>query len=102
MPTTTEPFDDVAVALTPSKPTAPVAAVWRGKGYADTAATTLYALPDPFVTEAILTGGIGIDEARKQVDAIAVWLRGLGTLRVEIDEAEKEYKLEVVWESKKD
>lgn len=72
-------------------------AVWRGKVFAAGGAKLLYDLPDPLVTDAILTGGIGIEEARKQVDAIGAWLGKLGTVRIEIDEADNEYKLDVVW-----
>jgi hypothetical protein len=71
--------------------------VWRGRGHADSGSALLYALPDPFVTDAILSGGIGLDEARKRVDAIGEWLKGLGTVRIEIDEKETEYRLDVVW-----
>lgn len=75
----------------------PSSAVWRGQGYADSGAALLYALPDPFVTDAILSGGVGLDEARKRIDAIGEWLKGLGTVRIEIDEKETEYWLDVVW-----
>lgn len=79
----------------------PSPAVWRGKGYAAGAAATLTAVPDPLVTDAILSGGVGIEAARKQVGALAAWLRTLGTLRIEIDEAEREYRFDVVWDHEK-
>jgi hypothetical protein len=83
------------VKRTAKEPPSP--AVWRGRGHADSGSALLYALPDPFVTDAILSGGIGLDEARKRVDAISEWLKGLGTVRIEIDEKETEYRLDVVW-----
>ena len=75
----------------------PSPAVWRGKGFAAGAATTLTAIPDPLVTDAILSGGVGIEDARKQVAAVGAWLRTLGTARIEIDVRAKEYRLDVVW-----
>jgi hypothetical protein len=72
-------------------------AVWRGKVFAAGGAMLLYDLPDPLITDAILTGGLGIEDARKQVDAIGAWLKTLGTVRIEIDESEKEYKFDLVW-----
>jgi hypothetical protein len=80
----------------------PSPAVWQGKGYAAGAAVALAGVPDPLVTDAILRGGVGIEDARRQVNALATWLKTLGSLRVEIDEAETEYKLDVVWEFEKD
>jgi hypothetical protein len=88
----------VEVKRTAKVPPSP--AVWRGKGYAVGAANALAALPEPLVTDAILTGGVGIEDARKQVDALTAWLKTLGTVRLEIDERETEYRLDVVWEYK--
>lgn len=77
------------------------AAVWRARGYAAGAAAAVAGVPDPFVTDAVLEQGVGIEEARRQVAAIAAWLKTLGTARVEIDERDTEYRLDVVWEYKK-
>jgi hypothetical protein len=76
-------------------------AVWRACGYAAGAADGLAALPDPLVTEAVLREGVGIEEARGEVDALVSWLRTLGTVRIEIDEQDTEYQFDVVWEYKK-
>ncbi|MBX9628805.1 MAG: hypothetical protein K2X82_33735 [Gemmataceae bacterium] len=73
-------------------------AVWRAKGYAGPAGDALYAVPEPFVTDAVLRTGATLGEARKQVDALAAWVRTLGTARVEIDEAATEYRFDIVWE----
>jgi hypothetical protein len=75
-------------------------AVWRNRGYAAGAADALAALPDPLVTDAILGQGVGIEVARKQVAELVKWLRTLGTARVEIDERDTEYRLDVVWTNK--
>jgi hypothetical protein len=83
------------VKRTAKEPPSP--AVWRGRGHADSGSALLYALPDPFVTDAILSGGVGLDEARKRIDAIGEWLKGLGTVRIELDEKETEYRFDVVW-----
>jgi hypothetical protein len=75
----------------------PSPAVWRGKAFAAGGQRLLYDIPDPFVTDAILTGGLSLDDARKQVDAIAAWLKKRGTVRIEIDEAKTTYKFDIVW-----
>ena len=72
-------------------------AVWRGQAFAAGGERLLYQLPDPLITDAILSGGVGIEEARKQVDAIGAWLKKLGTLTIEIDEAETVYKFDLLW-----
>jgi hypothetical protein len=74
------------------------AAVLRGKGYAKGAADVLAGLADPLVTDAILRRGIGLADARKEVADLVAFVRTLGTARVELDIAEKEYRLDVVWE----
>ena len=79
----------------------PSPAVWRGQGYAAGAADALAALPDPLVTDAILTGGVGIEDARKEVATLVSWLKTLGTVRIEIDEREREYRFDLVWDIKK-
>ncbi len=73
-------------------------AVIRGKFSATGAADTLAALPEPFITDAILSRGIGLDDARKEVAALVAWVRSLGTFRGELDITAKEYKLDLVWE----
>ncbi|HEY3787790.1 MAG TPA: hypothetical protein VGL71_03000 [Urbifossiella sp.] len=72
-------------------------AVWRGKAFAAGGSRALYDLPDPLITDAILSGGVGIENARKQVDAIGAWLKKLGSVRIEIDEAAMVYKFDAVW-----
>lgn len=76
------------------------AAVWRGKAYAAGVADAVAAVPDPFVTDAILRGGLGLADARKQVEALTAWARALGTARVEIDIARDVYRADLVWEPK--
>ena len=76
------------------------AAVWRGQGYADGVAAAVAGLPEPQITEAVLTQGVGIEDARKQIAALTTWLRTLGTARVEIDERAAEYRFDGVWEHK--
>jgi hypothetical protein len=73
-------------------------AVVRGKFSAKGGADFLAALPEPLITDAILTRGIGIEQARKEVTALVGWVKSLGTGRIELDITEKEYKLDLVWE----
>ncbi|QDU20131.1 hypothetical protein [Urbifossiella limnaea] len=95
---------DVCKALIPEvKRTATLpggAAVWRGKGYAAGAADALAAVPEPFITDAVLRNGVGLADARKQVDALTAWVRGLGTARAELDIGRDVYRADVIWEPK--
>jgi hypothetical protein len=75
-------------------------AVLRGKFSAKGGADFLAALPEPLITDAILSRGIGLEEARKEVAELVAWVKTLGAGRIELDIAEKEYKLDLVWELK--
>ncbi len=74
------------------------AAVWRAKAYAAAAADAVAGAPDPFITEAVLRNGVGLADARKQVEALTAWLRTLGTARVELDLGREMYRADAVWE----
>ncbi|MFO0800345.1 MAG: hypothetical protein U0804_22995 [Gemmataceae bacterium] len=76
------------------------AAVWRGKGYATGAADALAGVPEPFITDAVLRSGVGLADARKQVDALTAWVRGLGTACAELDIGRNVYRADVIWEPK--
>jgi hypothetical protein len=76
----------------------PSHAVIRGKFSAKGGGDFLAALPEPLITDAILSRGIGLDEARKEVAALVAWLNTLGTVGVELDITEKQYKFDLVWE----
>ena len=73
-------------------------AVLRGKFSATGGADALASLPEPLITDAILGRGVGLDDARKEVAALVAWVKTLGTVRVELDIADKEYKLDLVWD----
>ena len=74
------------------------AAVVRGRFSAQGAADALAGLPDPFITEAILARGIGLEQARKEVAELVAWVKALGTFGGELDITEKQYQLDLVWE----
>ena len=76
----------------------PSPVVWRAKGYADAAGNALAGVPEPLITTAVLEQGIDIDAAREQVAALTKWVKTLGTVRVEIDEAATAYRFDLVWE----
>ncbi len=76
-------------------------AVWKAKAYGEGGAELLTTVADPLITETILSEGIGLDEARQQVKYLAKYVRQLGTIRIELDERDTEYRLDVVWELKK-
>jgi hypothetical protein len=99
--TTVELCKKLITALKNGRAEKPRAAVLRGRFSATGAAQALAALPDPAVTDAILSRGIGLDDARKDVAALVAWVKTLGAVRVELDIAEKEYRFDLVWESGK-
>lgn len=72
-------------------------AVLRGRLSAKGAAQAIEGFTDPLVTDAVLGRGIGLADARKEIDDLVKFVKGLGTVRVELDVAEKEYRVDVVW-----
>lgn len=80
------------------QPTKGADAVLRGVFSAKGGADYLSAALDPLITDAILSRGIGLGAARKEVAELVGWAKGLGTGRVELDIAAKQYKLDLVWE----
>ncbi|MBP3959655.1 hypothetical protein J8F10_30790 [Gemmata sp. G18] len=76
----------------------PSAAVVRGRFSTKAAADALAAIPDPLVTDAILSRGIGLEDARKEVASLVAWVKSLGTVRGELDITETEYKFDLVWD----
>lgn len=73
-------------------------AVLRSFASATGGAEVLASQPDPLITEAILSRGVGLEEARKEVAALVAWVKSLGTVQLEVDIAEKQYKLDLVWD----
>jgi len=73
-------------------------AVLRSFVSAKGVAEILAAQSDALVTEGILSRGVGLEEARKEVANLVAWVKTLGTVRLEIDIAEKQYKLDLVWD----
>ncbi|MCU0702888.1 MAG: hypothetical protein MUF18_02740 [Fimbriiglobus sp.] len=85
----------------PIDPKACSAAVWRAKGYGTGAAQALKARPEATITDTVLNQGVGLDEAKKQLEQTAAWLAKLGTLGVSIDHGETAFKFELNWQLKK-
>ncbi|MEO2090146.1 MAG: hypothetical protein ABGY75_11695, partial [Gemmataceae bacterium] len=72
-------------------------AVWRNRVYGAGAAAALKARPEAVITDAVLGQGIGLDEAKKQVEQIAKFLGTLGTLGVEVEHGAEAFRFEVEW-----
>ena len=75
-------------------------AVWRGEFYAHGVADALEQNPDPFVTNTILSQGVGLAEAKQQVQTLADWIDTLGKFDVTIDHDKNMYKFTVEWKLK--
>jgi hypothetical protein len=76
-------------------------AVWRAKGYCPGAEQWLKARPEASVTDSVLSQGVGLDEAKKQLEQLAAWVGKLGTVGVSIDHGESAFKFEIDWRLKK-
>jgi hypothetical protein len=85
----------------PIDPKACSPAVWRAKGYGTGAAQALRARPDATITDTVLAQGVGLDEAKKQLEQLAAFVGKLGTVGVTIDHGETAFKFEVDWQLKK-
>ncbi len=75
-------------------------AVLRGRLSAKGGAQALEGITDPLITDAVLGRGIGLTEARKEVADLVAFVKTLGTVAVELDITDTEYRIDVVWEIK--
>jgi hypothetical protein len=76
-------------------------AVWRAKGYGAGAASGVKARPEASITDSVLGQGVGLDDAKKQLDQYATLLAKLGTVSVTVEHGEAAFKFEVDWQLKK-
>lgn len=76
-------------------------AVLRAKGFGAGAAAGLKARPEATITGSVLGQGVGLEDAKKQLDQLAALLGKLGTLNVSIDHGESAFKVEFDWQLKK-
>jgi hypothetical protein len=76
--------------------------VWRNTVSAAGAASGLKARPDAVITDAVLGQGIGLDEAKKQVEQLAKFLNTLGTVGMTLDHTAEAYVFDVEWKQRKD
>ncbi len=71
--------------------------VWRARGFAEGAGHLVESSPEATVTQAILTQGIRLAEAKEQTRKFAVWLKTLGHVDISIDHAADMYEFKVAW-----
>ncbi len=76
------------------------AAVWRGKVYGSGAATAIRNRPDPVITNAVLSRGIGLKQAKAEVRELAAFLESFGTLGFSMDHGKDAFKFDVEWTRK--
>lgn len=72
-------------------------AVWRASAFAAGGAKFLDANPEATVTQAILSQGIGLAEAKEQTKKLAAWLGTLGRFDVSIDHAAEYFEFKIAW-----
>ncbi|QEL18195.1 hypothetical protein [Limnoglobus roseus] len=71
--------------------------VWRASGFANGAGQLIASSPEATVTQAILTQGIGLAEAKEQTQKFAGWLKTLGHVDISIDHAAEMYEFKMAW-----
>jgi len=81
----------------PLDPSKSSPAVWRAKGYGPGAAEVLRANPEPIASQAILSQGIGLDEATKQVQQLAAFVASLGQAEMTFDHQASAYVVQFEW-----
>ncbi|MBX3401468.1 MAG: hypothetical protein KF873_22270 [Gemmataceae bacterium] len=72
-------------------------AVWRASAFAGGGAKFLESNPEATVTQAILSQGIGLAEAKEQTKKLAAWLGTLGRFDVSIDHAAEFFEFKIAW-----
>jgi hypothetical protein len=76
---------------------APTPVVWQARGFAPGVADLMLASPEATVTATVLTQGVGLDEATRQVRAFAGWLRTVGTVGAALAHDERFFEFELDW-----
>lgn len=75
----------------------PSAKVWRLQAYGAGAGTLLDAYPEPSISDAVLSQGISLAEAQKQVRSLARWIKTLGQYELSIDHGDEAFVFELAW-----
>jgi len=78
----------------------PTTTLLKGRFNAANAGQTLGELADALTTDSVLTRGIGLADARKETADLVAFVKTLGTVAVELDITESEYRVDVVWNIK--
>lgn len=84
----------------PTKTTDPSAAVWRGKFYGSGAATAITRRPDFVITDAVLSRGVGLTQAKAEVAELATFLEAFGTVSFAMDHGTDAFKFDLEWQRK--
>jgi hypothetical protein len=71
--------------------------VWRASAFAAGGAKFLEANPEATVTQAILSQGIGLAEAKEQTKKLAAWIATLGSVQVTLDHGAEYFEFKLAW-----
>lgn len=71
--------------------------VWRASAFAAGGAALLESAPEPTITQAILTQGIGLAEAKEQTKKLIAFLKTVGSVEISDDHAAEMYEFKVAW-----
>jgi hypothetical protein len=90
--------DLLAELKKPARPADTSAAVWRGKFYGTGAATAIRSRPDAVISDAVLSRGVGLKQAKAEVAELAAFLDAFGTVSFALDHGKEAFKFDVEWE----
>ena len=75
-------------------------AVWRAKVYGPGLAELLREYPDQIVANAVLAEGVGLAAARREMDSLVGWAKGLGTADITLDHKADAFEAKFKWTAK--
>ena len=74
--------------------------MWRGQVYGTGAATAIRGRPDPVITDAVLSRGVGLKQAKADVEQLAAFLDALGTAGFAMNHGADAFQFDVEWKRK--
>ena len=73
------------------------AAVWRAKSFGSGVAGLIRTIPEPLVTNLILTRNLSLKNAEAETKQIAAWFNTLGAVEIRFDHREHDYEMKLTW-----
>ena len=87
----------VIIALRTEKKSEGDPAVWRAKAYGNGVAGLIGKIPEPLVTNLMLTRNLSLKAAEAETKQIAAWFETLGAVEFRLDHRERDYEMKLQW-----